>query len=127
MKIDWIPGAKIYGLPTGNNARWNKDIVEFEVVKMKRKYVTLIKDGIEEDYCPETGKTVRAIRAGDNYYSWYKFFQTKDDYIKYLENQKKRLFVTGLFNGYTGSKQISDKNINLIYDILMDDSEDEAK
>jgi hypothetical protein len=117
MTINWIPGSTIYGIPTGNNVRRNKAPVEFEVVKMKRKYVTLKKGNMEDDYYPESGATKNGCNAG------YIFFQTKEDYFEYVEIQRKRSFVASAFGSYP-RQAVCDRQIELIYDILKDENGD---
>jgi len=111
MKIDWTPGSKVYGLPTGNNARHEKGLVEFEVVKMKRKYVTLIKIGWDtpEDYDPSDGRKV-----GGDWNGGYEFYNDESSFKKQIEiNWKRKALVKALESGIIPGEQVLD-----FYDVV---------
>jgi len=111
MKIDWTPGSKGYGLPTGNNARHEKGLVEFEVVKMKRKYVTLMKKGwlIPEDYAPLTGMSV-----GGDWNAGYEFYSSPQGYADHLEINRKRMKIIGVLQRF----ELQDSQIEAMYNAI---------
>jgi len=117
--MEWIPGAIIYGKPTGNNARHKGGLVEFEVVKMKRKYVDLKEVGSRhvESYLPSNGATKQAVTSGHGNNSGYDFYQTKDEYEDSATLERQKSFVKKHFGTWPDG-EVSDDQYKRIYHIL---------
>lgn len=73
-------GQKIYAVPTGNNARYTKGLVEGVVEKVGRKYATIRLGILADRYCPKTGATESAIRSGHGLNGGFIFFSSKKEY-----------------------------------------------
>ena len=89
-----MAGSMVYAIPTGNNrARGNveQQVVEFEVVKVKRRYVELKRDGWSRtnNYCKESGGTQESITSG-YYNAGYVFFPSLEAIAKHTLSLKKK-------------------------------------
>lgn len=80
---DLTVGQIIYAIPTGNNARYSKEVKQFRVEKIKRKYVDLLDSCYWDDkykptnaYCIKTGATQKEINAGYGCNAGYMFFES---------------------------------------------------
>ena len=84
---DLTVGQIIYAIPTGNNARYSKEVKQFRVEKIKRKYVDLLDSCYWDDkykptnaYCIKTGATQGAtqgaINMGYGFNAGYVFFES---------------------------------------------------
>jgi len=118
-------GKIIYARPTGNAARrWDGNLKEFEVVKVKRKYVEMrINGGVFTDnYCPKTGATQSAINAGYTTNSGYLFFESKDDYRKWEFRETVCENITKMTRDYSLRHKLSglsDEDLRVLEHILL--------
>ena len=109
-------GQTIYAKPTGNNARRHKagTIVEFTVVKVKRKNVTLSQGGrVDVDY-DANGTTKGDSNAG------YLFYSDKESIQKEAEVASKLKDIRGVF-GHYGRVRLTDDQIERIWGIIKED------
>lgn len=121
-----LVGKVICAIPTGNNARHNKDtITEFKVLSVKRKYVSLasIYDDIEgraDNYSPKSGATQDAINSGFGGNSGYIFFDTKEAVTAYKEHNENISKIKKLTSYSYGSilNDLSNDDALLILDVL---------
>lgn len=111
-------GQTIYAKPTGNNARYHEagTIVEFTVVKVKRKYITL-SQGREDDYCPSNGATASEIKSGYGSNAGYSFYSDKESIQKEAEVASKLKDIRGVF-GHYGKVRLTDDQIERMWDII---------
>ena len=116
-------GKTIFAVPTGNNARRGNDsIVEFEVVKVKRKYVELRRTGrtSSDNYCKKRGATQSSVAAGYGNKAGYRFYESKEEIERYRELNNKYEEIRKIFSIYNSmSSNVSDDMIDKIYDVLM--------
>lgn len=119
-------GKTIFGLGTGNNKSRSgpNDPVEFEVIKVNRKYVSLRVYKSVDNYDPESGATQQSINTGYGGNAGYLFFESLDDIEAYNEHRIKNRKVYGYFRSYGSllSKEQTDK----IHEILFDGEGDET-
>lgn len=111
-------GKTIFGVGTGNNARRGhpNNPLEFEVIKVNRKYVSLRNYFGVDNYDPETGCTQSAINAGYNGNSGYLFFESLDDIKIYDEHRIKYRKVFDYFRNY--GVKLSKEQTDKIHEIL---------
>ena len=116
-----LEGTVIYATPTGNNARRGKcnEIIEFEVVKVKRKYVELIREGFRhtDNYCQNSGGTQSAIASGYVNNSGYKFFPSKAA-INAHSKQLMELDEIESFFRYRRGQALTAEKVSMIYSII---------
>lgn len=115
-------GKTIYAVPTGNNARrWGRDEpARFVVVKVKRKYVELMRDGYgrTDNYCPETGATQSAINAGYGGNSGWRFYESLEEIKQERELKDKLSKINRVFSLLDVNGKIEQRIINEVYDII---------
>lgn len=85
-------GDKVFGLPSGANRR-DSTPVTFEVLKVGRKYVELMRVSggyarLADDYLPETGVTKEAIRSKIGSPDSFEFFASKHDLAKRVKQKE---------------------------------------
>lgn len=117
---DFKVGEKIYAIPTGNNARrGGSRLVTFGVVKVKRKYVDLAHKGgsLVDSYCPETGATQSAIRAGFSG-AGYIFFPSLEAHATYIEGNNMRAMIARHLTYPYDLRRISGDDLRTIHRII---------
>lgn len=87
-------GKDVYAIPTGNNARRfvlkQDPVIQFHVVKVKRKYVELRRENdFVDSYDPATGVTQKSINSGYTSNSGYLFFASREDLEDYKTYNRK--------------------------------------
>lgn len=121
-KFKGIEGCPIYAIPTGNGARgWNGEPIEFTVIKVGRKYVTL-KRYHEDSYLPSSGATQSAINSGYGNNSGYKFFSSLDD-LNQRQHRAELASSVGKKCRYFSFSSLSIDELNTIDSILEKNSE----
>lgn len=116
-KFKGLEGSNIYAKPTGNEARrWNGEPIEFTVIKLGRKYVTL-KRYSEDNYLPSSGATQSAIKSGYVNNSGYKFFSSLEALNEHQEKVKLALSI-GKKCRYFSFASLSVDDLNVINSIL---------
>ena len=109
-------GQIIIGKPTGNNGRYDKSPKEFEVVKIKRKYVDLrIGDGLVDTYSMITGSTQKAIVSGYDGNAGYRFYKSLEEYQEIEMKSSKCCFISEKLRYTQGVMRLPDSLINEIY------------
>jgi len=96
MEIKDFKGLeKVYAIPTGNNARRNKEHSVFTVHGIGRKYVELSIGDREfvQKYCPKTGATSDAISSGHGGNAGYIFFPSEKDMNDWRKKRQRHLAV----------------------------------
>ncbi len=115
-------GRLIYALPTGNHARRGRDqeIITFEVVKVKRKYVDLRREGWKytDAYCLETGATQQAINSGYAYNAGYMFFPSLEAIEEYKRVSVLKGDIREWSSGFNVTKNLTTEQIEGIWEIL---------
>jgi len=114
-------GKTVFGLPTGNNVSRvsTNPPIEFNVVKVKRKYVDLIRVGYGriDAYCPLSGATQDQINSGYTNNAGYKFFESLEDIDRYLEHHKKLDAIKEYFRSFTQST-LSEEDVSTIHELI---------
>ena len=114
-----LEGKSIFGIPTGNNARSSTKVIEFQVIKVKRKYFDLVQRGWERNgansYCPDTGSLESEIRLGYGGNSGYKFFLNLEEALN--ENRKEKM-IFEINNSTFKFKDLSYEDVLAIHTIL---------
>ncbi len=95
-------GKTIYGIGTGNNCPRGGITnvpVEFNVVKVKRKYVEMSvgSSRYTDNYHPKTGSTQQSINTGYSNNQGYMFFESLQDIEEYKALNKIRSAVFSYF------------------------------
>lgn len=114
-------GKTIYGEPTGNNARREKDLKKFKVISIKRKYVELESEvGSTNLYDKVRGFTQSAQRAGLGLNSGYRFFLTPESYQEDLTKREQitRIRDVQIF-GNSLEEFATPEEVQIIHDIMM--------
>ncbi|CAM0102967.1 hypothetical protein PODOV084v1_p0038 [Vibrio phage 340E47.2] len=126
-------GERVFALPTGNNARNNKDsVVIFSVKSCARKYVSLARIWSKDDdseanavsYLPQNGATKEAVNSGFVGTAGYEFFSSEESIERYKEisglrsDLSSRFKELGLFGRLSDDailelKVFSDKHLEI--------------
>ena len=107
-------GKIIYGLSWLGNNTGNRT-VEFEVMKVNRKYVKMNRYGRPDNYHPETGVTQVAINSGYGSNSGYKFFDSLADIGRYNDNRNK---IRDIRSYLDYSPDLTHAEIDIIHKII---------
>ena len=114
-------GKTVFGLPTGNNVSrvGTNAPIEFEVVKIKRKYVDLRRKGTTytNAHCPYSGTTQEEINSGYMCSAGYKFFESLEDVERYLEHNKKIAAIEKYFKSFA-QVNLSEEDVSTIYGLI---------
>lgn len=106
-------GTTIYGIPTGNNvcsSSSEQQVVEFEVMAVGRKYLTLRRDGelwTEDKYCPKLGALQSEINRGYSYNAGYSFFTSLEAVALVEELKQTNTFIEEHYSTYRGFRNIN--------------------
>ena len=122
-------GQIIIGKPTGNNARYNKECKEFEVVKIKRKYVDLRTGfgygaGHVESYSIKNGSTQSMITSGYGGNAGYRFFKSMEAYQEYEQKSSRASFISDKLRYSNTVMKLPISLINEIYLALKKESKE---
>ncbi len=113
-------GKTVFGIPTGNNASRSgiNSPIEFNVVKVKRKYVDLSRkdSGCVSAYCPLSGTTQESLNNGYSN-AGYKFFESLKDIERYLEHHKKLDAIKEYFGSFT-QVTLSEEDVSTIHGLI---------
>ncbi len=113
--INFMPGSTIYAIPTGNNASRSKEIVNFVVIKKKRKYVELSQNGSTNpsNYCMRTG-----MEQGGSRNSGYVFFESMNALVQHKAHGQRIKYLKKFFNWDGGIKLLSRDDTEAIHNII---------
>lgn len=114
-------GKTVFGLPTGNNVSrvGTNSPIEFEVVKIKRKYVDLRRKGTTytNAYCPYSGTTQEGINSGYVCNAGYEFFESLEDIERHLEHRKKLDAIKEYFRSFA-QVTLSEEDVSTIHGLI---------
>lgn len=118
-------GQTIYAIPTGNNARGNKDKVStFEVVSIGKIYVELravtedFRSSFTDKYDPKTGATQSAVKSGHSGNAGYIFFPSMDSVTEWYHSIELRKALAQAIQGTMGHGIKDSLSINQMERIL---------
>ncbi|MGR5954198.1 beta barrel domain-containing protein [Bacillus paranthracis] len=115
-----LVGQKVYLEPCGNRARYNKEIREYEVKKVGRKYFFVGEEGVDTEYLWLKFHIKDLRQATDYSPNWYLYFSKQEilDKQEYstLMSEISELFRYGNF--YSHRNQVPLEQLRKIKDVL---------
>ena len=114
-------GAVVYALPTGSywqtSRNRDNEVLEFNVLKVKRRYVDMQRVGSTriDSYCQKSGATQSQVNAGIS--SGYKFFPSLTA-IKIHNRYISELKEVRAYFGHYGACSLNHKDVSLINSII---------
>lgn len=112
-KIEEFKDLKeVYGIPTGNNAQYNKETKKFEILKVKRKYITVRIGDYTPFDCDVNGREKSDYNAG------FMFYRSLEDVEYYKSRLEKNRFLSDELRFANSFNRLSDKLIDMMVEEL---------
>ncbi len=102
---------KVYGIPTGNNARYNnsEECVIFHIVQVKRVYIKMRQEGYKS-----TVNLDASGKSKDDWNAGYKFFPSLEALENYKFKKEKCKYIGDRFRFQNDFMRLSDECLDMI-------------